>query len=284
MDERSRQFFCKRRRSPFRHGFFDALSTRGWKLPKEWLWNSGTIIEYITWFAQSYDLPIKQQVKHAWHQFAIQVNNHVTPAMRSRELRLISWKRDHVDEIKSRFRFLDLGKFEALTTFNKQYDVRPLSGFDFCVLAVLVIQEVTVDVLLAAIDMVERNDLRDLALCCDGATHRSVGCMILLAAMVYPNAEIVLTTKRTQQDAINYGLWGELPTPGYIQQQLVGRTCDVTLHTSDPQNLVKLTRKDVAELLACLKDAYESHKTLLEVLKGVTESAEQDSNMIFSCY
>ena len=221
MDESNRQFFCKRRRSLFRHGFFDALSTRGWKLPKGWLWNSGTIIEYITWFAQSYDLPIKQQVKHAWHQFAIQVNNHVTPAMRSRELRLISWKRDHIDEIKTRFRILDLGKFEALTTFNTQYDVRPLSGVDFCVQAVLLMQEVTVDVLLAAIDMVERDNLRDLALCCDGATHRSVGCAILLAAIVYPNAEIILTTRRTQQDAHNYGLYRERHTSKSMQQQLV---------------------------------------------------------------
>ena len=282
MAQSSGSFSGKRRRSPFRHGSLDAVSMRGWKLPQEWIWNSGPVIDYIAWFAISYDLAIPQRVDHAWRRFEVQVDNRQPPVMRSRELRLISYKIDHIDDIKSRIAILNLEKlFPALTTSNRKYDVQPLCGVDFCVQAVLVMQEVTIDVLLAAMEMVERDNLRDLAICCKGATHRSVGCLILLAAMVYPNAEIVLTTKRTQLDAINYGLCGELFAPEYLQQQLIHNTCDIMMHTPEPRTLVKFTRREVEDLQACLKNAYASHKTMMEVLKGVAENVEQDSNMIY---
>ena len=96
--------------------------------------------------------------------------------------------------------------------------------------------------LLTAMEMIERDDLEDFVLCCDSIMHSvQYGCAILRAAIVYPNAEIILTTRRTQQDAHNYGLYRERHTSKSMRQQLVTKTRDAVLRIPERQNLVKLS-------------------------------------------
>ena len=52
-----------------------------------------------------------------------------------------------------------------------------------------------------AIYVIEDFDLVDSAFVCGGATHRSVGCCFLLAAMAYPPATVGLSTPRIVEAA-----------------------------------------------------------------------------------
>ena len=91
-------------------------------------------------------------------------------------------------------------------------------------------------------EMIERDDLEDLALCCDSVTHSvQYGCAILRAASVYPNGEIMLTTRRTQQDAHNYSLYRERRTSISMRQQLITKAWDAILRILERQNLIKLS-------------------------------------------
>ena len=71
-------------------------------------------------------------------------------------------------------------------------------------------QNATPAILLEALLQVEERNCVEFAFACRSGTHRSVGCAVLLVALVYTNAEIVLTTPRTCRDARKYGL---LPGP-----------------------------------------------------------------------
>ena len=69
---------------------------------------------------------------------------------------------------------------------------------DECVQARVASQAITARCLLDAMQEVEKWNYRLFSFVCRGATHRSVACCLLLAAIAYRNASVHMTTKRTR--------------------------------------------------------------------------------------
>ena len=76
--------------------------------------------------------------------------------------------------------------------------------------AVLVTQTSTAEILRGAFHHIEDYHCSMFAFSCRGATHRSVACCVLFAAIVYRDAKIVLTTWRTLEAARRMGLLGAI--------------------------------------------------------------------------
>jgi len=86
------------------------------------------------------------------------------------------------------------------------YHMSEVTGVDFDVQAVLISQSVTVELLCEACHVIERHGLGSFTFVCSHATHRSFGCAVLLATLVYHDAKIVLRTRRTQSAALECGM------------------------------------------------------------------------------
>ena len=81
------------------------------------------------------------------------------------------------------------------------------TGLKYCVQNCLMMQTAVIDALWdAAARIIEDKGIARFAFVCQTATHRSVGCCLLLAILVFPRAHIVLTTPNTQEAAIDCGL------------------------------------------------------------------------------
>ena len=89
------------------------------------------------------------------------------------------------------------------------YNMWEVTGIDFNVQAVLVSQPKTAEALYDAVRFIEIQDLEVFAFVCSHATHRSCGCAILLASLVYKRARIVFTTDRTKKAARARGMMEE---------------------------------------------------------------------------
>jgi hypothetical protein len=101
---------------------------------------------------------------------------------------------------------IDVTLFKRITANSSLYDMKEVSGLHFQVQAVIAAQPQTPLILCEAIDLIQRQDLEDVAFICDCATHRSVACAVLLVSLVYQNARIYLTTPRMCNDAYDLGL------------------------------------------------------------------------------
>ena len=80
---------------------------------------------------------------------------------------------------------------------DQHYKLEDVTGVDEIVQAKVASQEITADCLTAALEQVEANDLHRFSFVCHGATHRSMACCLLLAALAYSKACVHLTTTRT---------------------------------------------------------------------------------------
>ena len=88
------------------------------------------------------------------------------------------------------------------------YRLWGVTGLDFKVQAVMLTQGDTACALLDAVESIEARGLLEFAVQCRSGTHRSVACCVLLAAIVYPEAQIWVTTDRTWRAAAEHGLVG----------------------------------------------------------------------------
>ena len=86
------------------------------------------------------------------------------------------------------------------------YELPDVTGVDAQVQAVVASQAATARSLLVALELIEQQDLRQFSFVCHGATHRSVSCCLLLAAITYPHARVYFTTRRTWEAADAAGL------------------------------------------------------------------------------
>jgi len=84
--------------------------------------------------------------------------------------------------------------------------MKHVTGIDLKVQAVLATQTRAVDAVIMASNMIEQGDLRHFAFVCSHATHRSVGCAMILASFVYHKAAIVFSTPRTETSAKAHGM------------------------------------------------------------------------------
>ena len=86
------------------------------------------------------------------------------------------------------------------------YELPDVTGVDAQVQAVVASQEKTARCLLMALECIEEQDLHEFSFVCHGATHRSVACCLLLAAIAYPQARVRFSTHRTRAAATVAGL------------------------------------------------------------------------------
>ncbi len=95
---------------------------------------------------------------------------------------------------------VDIQGFDARA--SSMYALGDVTGLDFEVMEVILTQARMACALLAACEAIEAHNSYEFAFVCHGATHRSVGCCVLLAAMMHYDATFVLTPARTRAAAI----------------------------------------------------------------------------------
>ena len=93
---------------------------------------------------------------------------------------------------------LDVARGEFHTDARGPYDLGAETGSSFVVQAHMVLQVNVAKAVEHAVFSIETFNLEDFAFACDGGTHRSVCCALLLAMLAYPKAEVCLHTPRTR--------------------------------------------------------------------------------------
>jgi hypothetical protein len=89
---------------------------------------------------------------------------------------------------------------------NDEYLCEHVTGIDMAVQDVLLQLQGTAEVIFDACEKIEAYDIESFVFVSSHATHRSVGCAVLLAMIAYHCAQIVFTTKRTIEAAYSHGM------------------------------------------------------------------------------
>ena len=111
------------------------------------------------------------------------------------------------DKLPGRLEYLHIDVARhGVSAESHAYNRSAVTGVDEQVQAVVACQEVTASCLAAALHRVETEDLCVFSFVCRSATHRSVACCFLLAALAYPKAVVFLSTPRTREAAVAAGL------------------------------------------------------------------------------
>jgi hypothetical protein len=170
------------------------------RLPVAWKRGTNEPLAYVLWFMHRYGLQLKPGAQALWEQLTCKS---LSTVRTRRELLLYAFKQDTVPDgfqNASMSVNVDIKGLDARA--SSMYALGDVTGLDFEVQAVLLTQACTAEALLAACAAIEAHDRYEFAFVCRGATHRSVACCVLLAAIIYPDATVVLTTARTRTAAI----------------------------------------------------------------------------------
>jgi hypothetical protein len=161
-------------------------------------------VTYIRELAARHGFTLSAAAERGWQRFEDRLTCALWPPPGRRSLRLephaqgripVDFEQLHVDVA---LRGVD-GK-------SHLYELADVTGVDERVQAKVASQEATAECLLTALLRVEEEDLHQFSFVCHGATHRSVACCLLLAALAYPKATVHLTTARTRNAAAEAGL------------------------------------------------------------------------------
>ena len=182
------------------HSTMYGPNPKGFFLPRSWIRGEESAMRYVDWYLKRYDLSFEIGAAHAWHVFSCQLYH--ANAATNRPIRLYAWAHDRIpNSFNSRKVDITLTNLNAR---SNRYEMSKVTGVDLRVQAVLVTQKLSAEIILSAVQDIEQNEHDEFAFVCHGATHRSVACCILLAAIVYPNAQVCFTTDRTQRAAHEY--------------------------------------------------------------------------------
>ena len=154
---------------------------------------------HLKWYAHHFSLNMEAGAMAAWKMLADESRSYHT----ARSLRLYAYAQDATPPGVAMINVHDRG---LNAHCNHLYRMREVTGVDFAVQAVLITQKETAIVLLDACRLIETRGLADFCFECHGGTHRSVGCCVLLAALIFQNCEVVFTTRRTRKAAWNRGM------------------------------------------------------------------------------
>ena len=144
-------------------------------------------------------LQLEPGARACWERLSCKLST----VCRRRELLLYAFRQDAVpDGFQDASMSVDVHRMGVSAYARSWYALEDVTGLDFEVLAVILTQVRTACALLAACQAIEAHDRYEFAFVCHGATHRSVGCCVLLAAIIYSDAIVVLTTARTRAAAI----------------------------------------------------------------------------------
>ena len=166
-------------------------------------------LEHIFWYIDRFDLNPSYSVKRRWFQLLPTLRDvHID---RNLTLNVVS------ERAGTNFQFRE-GINVNLGTCSPHHldsrhpmipDQKLVTGIDFEIQAVLLLQANCANVLENAIAMIEAKPPHqhfEFTFMCRSATHRSVACAILLASLVYRTARIRLSTPRTMTRAVQVGM------------------------------------------------------------------------------
>ena len=166
------------------------------RIPDEWGCAPGRIVEYIDSLTGNLlQHEMHEETRHAWSKLEEQM----AFIQRGRQLTIHVLAEHPASPLLTNTdacAFINV-KARGVNAYAPQaYDQKEVTGIDFVVQAVLSSQRVTAEVLLHACLLIETG-LDTFVFVCTHATHRSCGCAVLLASLVYRNARIVFSTDRT---------------------------------------------------------------------------------------
>ena len=149
---------------------------------------------YIRALVSQHGLTLSGSAERAWQAFEDRL---AAPSERS--LRLEPHAQDRVP---ARFRDMHIDVHaRGVDGRCGLYDLKDVTGVDERVQAYVASQTATAECLLDALELIETEGAHEFSFVCHGATHRSVACCILCAALAFPNATVHLTTRRTRMAA-----------------------------------------------------------------------------------
>ena len=186
---------------------------QAYRIPSTWrLGENDDMRTHLEWYVSRFGLQMEAGAMEAWEMLA-EASRHY---QKTRLLRLYAFAQDSAPPGVAMVNVHDRG---LNARCNRMYCMQEVTGLDFRVQAVLIAQKETASVLLDACRLIEaqssgedawwrRRHSRPADFCfvCLGGTHRSVGCCVLLAALIYQNAEVILTTRRTLEAAWKCGV------------------------------------------------------------------------------
>ena len=168
-------------------------------LPSHWCRGDGGVLSYLDWYTSRYNLSMEAGAREAWCALAVALSMR----MRRGGVRLFAFRDDCVSS-----EFAGYSRsVSCLCARSQDCEDDEVTGLDFAVQAALVTQTLTAEILRRAFHHIEDYHCSMFAFSCRGATHRSVACCVLFAAIVYQDAELVFTTRRTRGAARQMGLF-----------------------------------------------------------------------------
>ena len=160
-------------------------------------------LSYGLWFARRYGLQLELRAEEHLQE----LRERLRTVQTRRELWIYAFAHDAVPaDFRSKSRSLDARQFGISARADGLYNLWSVTGLDFEVQGVVLSQGFAVFALLHACMSIEETGGREFAFVCRSATHRSVALCVLLAAIVYQNAKICLTTQRTLLAASGCGM------------------------------------------------------------------------------
>ena len=174
-------------------------------LPESWLRHNNAM-RHLDWFRQRYGVPMEMGAQSEWASLALDLHESPSAWARARRpLLLFAYAQDSVpDELAGST--VDVAAWGLDARCPRLYEMAEVTGLDFRVQAVVCSQRVAAQIVREAMQQIESRSLHRFAFVCHGATHRSVACCVLLAALCFPDASICLTTARTRLAAEQLGL------------------------------------------------------------------------------
>ena len=166
------------------------------RIPDTWGCAPGRIVEYIDWLTwKKLGNTLDVETRNAWRK----LDDKMAFIERGRQLTIHVLAEHPASPLLTNTdacAFIDVNEEGVHAHVPQPYDQGQVTGIDCVVQAVLSSQRVTAEVLLHACLLIETG-LDTFVFVCPHATHRSCGCAVLLASLVYRNARIVFSTDRT---------------------------------------------------------------------------------------
>ena len=163
------------------------------------------MLDYVYDLSANSRISLERPVILAWLRFQACLESDCWPTTVGRNLTLEPHAQDRIPEHHLETH-VDVAIRGVDARCSELYHLSKVTGVDSMVQAVVAAQIETVICLLLAVERIEENNLHEFSFVCKGATHRSVACCMLLAAIVYPEARVRLTTPQTQRAATDAGL------------------------------------------------------------------------------
>ena len=163
-------------------------------LPPAHVRGSNTVETHAGGYLQEYGFSFYDDLRHACCTLNFLANN----SCRERTLRVHACAADCIPTSWTEH-YINVAGRGVDATCPRLYEKhdRDVTGVRLEVQAKVCSQHVAIHVIADAVSSIESHQLEEFAFVCEHGTHRSVACACLIAALVYGNAEIVLTTRRT---------------------------------------------------------------------------------------